>query len=180
MSATNHAQLIKADSIEYITTALLQLIEKNKYSTITVTQVVKRAGVSRMAFYRNFETLDDVLLQYFSPIIEAKFNDVINQISSADKLTSLSIFFTEFSDTLKLSISNDFEFIIKKIFNSNMIRFYNTTQLWQDKNERLHSYYVNFMIAGIYSIWRDWLLTGQKESLIEIHALIADIQNSLI
>ena len=50
MAATQHAQLIKQDSRDYLTTALLQLLETHDLATITVTQVVKRAGVSRMAF----------------------------------------------------------------------------------------------------------------------------------
>lgn len=65
MAATNHAQAIKQDSKDYLTTALLQLLEKNIYSSITVSQVVRRAGVSRMAFYRNFDSLDDVLTRLF-------------------------------------------------------------------------------------------------------------------
>ena len=38
---------------EAIETALLQLLEKKKLTKISISELVKRAGVSRAAFYRN-------------------------------------------------------------------------------------------------------------------------------
>ena len=73
MAATNHAQAIKKDSQTYLTTALLQLLRTHDLDTITVTQVVKRAGVSRMAFYRNFTTLEDLLTAYFARRLQRGF-----------------------------------------------------------------------------------------------------------
>ena len=89
MAATQHAQQIKQDSQTYLTTALLQLLETKDLSDITVAQVVRRAGVSRMAFYRNFDTLDDILIAYFRPLIAARFNDVVNQAPQNEKLSAL-------------------------------------------------------------------------------------------
>jgi hypothetical protein len=34
------------------------------------------------------------------------------------------------------------------------------------------------MAGGIYAIWRTWLLTGRKESLATLHALIESFQRS--
>ena len=104
MAATDHSQAIKQDSKDYLTTALLQLLEKNTYSTITVSQVVRRAGVSRMAFYRNFDKLDDVLLQYFSSIISTRFADINQHVPANKKLQSLEIFFRDFAKTLEMSV----------------------------------------------------------------------------
>ena len=48
---------------ECIYTALLQLMEQQPYSEITVTDIAKRAGVSRMAYYRNYQSKDDILIE---------------------------------------------------------------------------------------------------------------------
>ncbi|WP_252898590.1 TetR/AcrR family transcriptional regulator [Secundilactobacillus odoratitofui] len=93
MSATKHAQQIKEDSQAYITTALFQLLETKDLGEITVTALVKRAGVSRMAFYRNFETTADVILKYFASKINQVFDDVINQVPTEEKLTEIDHFF---------------------------------------------------------------------------------------
>ena len=46
---------------EYIITALLQLLHKKAFAQISVTEVCRKAGVSRMSFYRHFESREDVL-----------------------------------------------------------------------------------------------------------------------
>ena len=40
------------------------------------------------------------------------------------------------------------------------------------------NYWTKFMSAGVYAIWREWLLNGQTESLTTIHDLLATLQNS--
>ncbi|WP_125588355.1 TetR/AcrR family transcriptional regulator [Companilactobacillus jidongensis] len=178
MAATKHAQNIKQDSREYLLTALLQLLETKNLNDISVSQVVKRAGVSRMAFYRNFDTLDDLLISYFEPVIQARFEEVKNKISEADKLNKIGEFFTDYSDILKLSEKRGFEYIIKKIFDDNMIDFYRTVSLPDQLTEVERRYWTKFMSAGVYAIWYEWLVDGQKETLEKVHILIGGFQNS--
>lgn len=180
MAATDHSQAIKQDSKDYLTTALLQLLEKNTYSTITVSQVVRRAGVSRMAFYRNFDKLDDVLLQYFSSIISTRFADINQHVPANKKLQSLEIFFRDFAKTLEMSVSQGYESIIRQVFNENMQQFYDSFPLFSDIKEPEKRYYIKFMSDGVYSIWREWLINNQGESLDMIHQLLATLQTSTV
>lgn len=46
-----------------ITEALFQLMAEKHIDSITVTELVERAGVARVSFYRNFSSMDDVLRQ---------------------------------------------------------------------------------------------------------------------
>ncbi|MDN6016405.1 MAG: TetR/AcrR family transcriptional regulator, partial [Lactiplantibacillus plantarum] len=127
MAATNHAQAIKKDSQTYLTTALLQLLRTHDLDTITVTQVVKRAGVSRMAFYRNFTTLEDLLSTYFTPAIAARFQDVLQHVPANQKLLAMGQFFSDFAPTLRLAEQRGFENIIQQLFNTNMTNYYQAT-----------------------------------------------------
>lgn len=179
MAATNHAQAIKQDSQEYLTTALLQLLEAHQFEDITVTQVVKRAGVSRMAFYRNFDSLEQVLIDYFTPIIETHFKAVLQQQSAELKLAALSTFFIELEATLKLADKRGFEPIVRDVFTNNIQQFYQTIDPWRSLDAIRQKYYVQFMAVGVYQIWRDWLLGGQKESLSFIHQLLANLQHHM-
>ncbi|MBO0455296.1 TetR/AcrR family transcriptional regulator [Enterococcus hulanensis] len=180
MAATNHAQAIKQDSKDYLTTALLQLLEKNIYSSITVSQVVRRAGVSRMAFYRNFDSLDDVLFDYFSAIIKERFADILQHVPPTEKLKSLEIFFKDFAKILEMSVSQGYEPIIRQVFNENMYHFYDSLPLFDAIKEPEKRYYIKFMSDGVYSIWREWLINNQKESLDTIHQLLATLQYSTL
>ncbi len=178
MAATQHAQQIKQDSQTYLTTALLQLLETKDLSDITVAQVVRRAGVSRMAFYRNFDTLDDILIAYFRPLIAARFNDVVNQAPQNEKLSALGEFFGALTDTLNLAVKRGFEHVIQQIFDENMMHFYETTVDWQTVSTTQKKYWIKFMTAGVYAIWREWLLSGQSESLESIHEILAKFQTA--
>ncbi|APU71696.1 TetR family transcriptional regulator [Companilactobacillus crustorum] len=180
MAATEHSQQIKRDSKDYLITALLQILKTKDLNEITITQVVKKAGVSRMAFYRNFETLDDVLIFYFKPKIDAEFNLIINHVPQKQKLTTLGDFFTEMAEEMRLAAQRNYEFIIQNIFNDNMNRFYEQVLDWQNFSKIQKKYWIQFMSAGVYAIWREWLTSGQTETLNDIHTLLTDFQTATL
>ena len=45
----------------YIIESFLRLLAKKPYNSITVTDVVKKAGVARATFYRNYKSIDNLL-----------------------------------------------------------------------------------------------------------------------
>ena len=47
-----------------ITDALFELLKTKELSQITVTELIKKAGVCRASFYRNFYLTEDVIRQY--------------------------------------------------------------------------------------------------------------------
>lgn len=52
-------------AIDCIYDALISLMKVKPYNKISVTDITERAGVSRMAYYRNYEEKDDILLNRF-------------------------------------------------------------------------------------------------------------------
>jgi len=48
----------------WIILALLQLMEKNPYSLISITEITRKAGLARQTFYRNYHDKDDILFDY--------------------------------------------------------------------------------------------------------------------
>ena len=55
---------------ECIEAALIQLMETKPFSTITVSDIARRAGVSRNAYYRNYESKEAILTEYLRGLIE--------------------------------------------------------------------------------------------------------------
>jgi len=180
MAATEHSQQIKQDSQDYLITALLELLKDNDLNNIKVTQVVKKAGVSRMAFYRNFETLDDVLIAYFKPQFDKEFGLIINHVPQEQKLTELGNFFTGMADSIILATKRKYEFIIQDLFNDNIIEFYDNVMDWNRFSIVQKKYWTKFMAAGVYAIWKTWLINGQQESLTDIHILLSDFQTATL
>lgn len=159
MAATKHAQNLKKDTKDFITTAMLQMLTKEKLSALTVSQVCKRAGVSRMAFYRNFEGLEQILYEYYQPKIAAVFDVISQDAQEADKYNSQFVFFDTFGNTFLSSIDRGFEPIIQRIFIEEIKKFYASDN---------DAYWTTFMTAGVYASWRKWLIDGQQKPLKEI------------
>lgn len=65
---------------ECIYTALQLLMRQKPYDEITITDIAKKAGVSRMSYYRIYKSKDDILIQYFNDI----FEKCLEQIKSRD------------------------------------------------------------------------------------------------
>ncbi len=113
---------------DYIYGAFKQLLEKKKYDNISVCDICEKAGVSRMSFYRNFKSKDE--LTYNG--VEKIFDDMRKRINKLDIKSTYSIskelfetvskyktiFFSfdntkfnkEFSDIVWSKLIKDFEF----------------------------------------------------------------------
>lgn len=172
MAATEHSQNIKKDTREWITLALLELIKTNKLPKLSISEVVKKAGVSRMAFYRNFESLEQVLEEYFEPIYADIFSKTTLQTNHEQKITDLTKFFDEHSGDFQLAIESEYIQVLYKIFKIHIARLYDKIVPFPDWTGAKRSYWIDFMSAGVFEVWVTWIKNGQKESLEEISALL--------
>ena len=60
-------------TLEAIQEAVFILLKKHDFSNITVTDIIKKAGVSRSAFYRNFKDKESILYGFVDSCIEQVF-----------------------------------------------------------------------------------------------------------
>ncbi len=63
MAKVNEAHAIVMESL---TEALLCLLEKKPLKEINVSMLCEKAGVSRISFYRNYQSMDDILIQHLT------------------------------------------------------------------------------------------------------------------
>ena len=69
------ANALTRDCIEK---ALILLMEKKKFDEISISDITKRAGVSRTAYYRNYKSKEDILSGYMQNINQA-LSDVLKK-----------------------------------------------------------------------------------------------------
>jgi len=60
---------------ECIVSALLLIIEEKPLSSISISELCSRAGVSRMTFYRNYESKEDIFIKQLDEIFDTYKND---------------------------------------------------------------------------------------------------------
>jgi len=56
---------------EAIFSTLMALLRKKHLSEVTITELARKAGVSRMAFYRNYSSKDDIIVKYLDEQFES-------------------------------------------------------------------------------------------------------------
>ena len=68
---------------ECIDTAMMYLLSEKPYESISISELTKRAGVSRTAFYRNYAAKDDVLKEIGKNVIEG-LSAQLSKVNSPD------------------------------------------------------------------------------------------------
>ena len=174
MAVTNYSQTIKIETKNWITQALFQLLAHKDFPSLTVSEVAKKAGVSRMAFYRHFDSLEAVLLAYYEPKFADIFAKTQHKVSEAGKLADLTYFFESLTPDFKLAIQHRFTPILFQIFEQHITEFYDQTTTWSDWIGTKRTYWIHFMSAGLFDVWLTWIKNGQQESLADMMSLIKE------
>lgn len=69
-----------------------------------------------MAFYRNFDSINQVIYQYYQPRISESFEIIRQNVSATIKIENQLKFFEDFKNDLYLSESQGYEPIIRQIY----------------------------------------------------------------
>ena len=166
----NKKQEANAFVKECITTALLQMMENTPFEDIAITDLVKKAGVGRVSFYRNFESKKDVLAKYPVILLE-EWGKEFESLGDPSK----------FSDSLVRHYykHKDIYLMLYKQGLSDMI--YETIRGAMKLHEAQHNLerYAKSMIAGMIWGWADeWMRQGMPESPDEIAMLTSQTNNN--
>ncbi len=159
----NRKQETNAFVKECITEALLQLMKEKTLSEIAITEIVERAGVARVSFYRNFTSKENVIELHLVTLIK-EWGKEFEALSDPNK----------FSDSLIRHYykHKDFYLMLYKQGLSDMI--YETIRGAMKLHEAQHNLerYAKSMIAGMIWGWADeWMRQGMPESPDEIALL---------
>ena len=147
---------------EYITNALLYLMKKKDYKDVSITEICEKAGVTRMSFYRNFESKEDILKKRVSDITDSFL--AVSGISYKNESTK--VYFTKLFTHLKQQqpiclalYKADLIYIVKEQFDRVFL------QIYKDEYDEYKSC---FLAGGIYNVFLFWLINGCRESPSEI------------
>jgi len=151
---------------ESIFSALMILMEKEKFKDITVTELTKKAGVSRMAFYRNYKTLEDIIADYLDENFVGYAGRLLPD-KAENCQPSVKLFFTFFKGQAALT---------RNLINAGL-----THLLLESCSNFLHSlsrnivcdrqldpdverYKIEFVAGGVYKVLIEWVKNDMKES----------------
>ena len=143
--------------------ALLQLIGKKEYKAITVTEICKKAGVSRTAFYTNFGSIDAIL----SDAMKSFHEEMMQRAGSPFRTDTTREWYKKF-----FSFIEEKEHIIgiffKAEFQTEYLNWLNKTVL-HDENASAAKKYSRLIWSGaMVNVVSYWLRTDKKEPIDDI------------
>ena len=163
--------------------ALLKLLAEKDFTSISVSELTESAGVSRMSFYRNFQTTDDVLddiandmfynfYSFVRPVIELnterKWREFVFETVCIFQRAS-----SEFGISLKMMEqrpNSNRGLIILRVAEK-VTRLESTFVA----NSTKEMYVIHGKLSLINSIAAKWVSAGMRESPEEITALIMSL-----
>lgn len=174
MSET-YAESQKKLSKESIFGALIKLLDSNSYNNITITQITAIAGVSRMAFYRNYNTKDDIINVYLDDLFESVLQQA-NVIGCKSKEEHLRYFFNFYYNNKEIIIillKNNLLHLFYDKFKKHTMDFFKTQP---DKNDPIfEDYLALYATGGLYSVLIEWISGGTLKSCEEMTQLTLEI-----
>lgn len=144
-----------------IESALIQLLEKEEFEKITVSAIVKRAGVSRTAFYRHYQTKEDVVRNAVEEAIATTMNAL-----SYDAQTEQ--FWNKLFSGAKRYIY-PFRILLKAGMGDTILEQITMSALNQQKNFSAKERYSNILWAGaVYNVLVTWIKDNAAEPVEEM------------
>lgn len=159
---------------EYIYAAFLQILKKKHYDDISVCEICTKAGVSRMSFYRNFESKEDLTFKGIDKIVK-KLSAII------EKLNNINIF-TVTQETF--SFAKNYKTVLFNIMNSQISNLLQS-MIIKDLQEKAKIDYINktskyipvFYFTSIVSVLVEWLKNDTQETPEEMATLLTKLIN---
>ncbi|MBQ3063212.1 MAG: TetR/AcrR family transcriptional regulator [Clostridia bacterium] len=161
---------------ECIVTALVELMKVRDYHTITITDIAKKAGVSRMAYYRNYTSKEDIFKKYIDEVGEDIHRQIVGSRSSTVPYEYFLALFEQLDKYSDLAIvayrAHLGELILTALIKNMFITF-------PPKNDSAAERYHRFFIAGaFYNVFIEWLKGGLQESPAEMARFCAEMAAS--
>lgn len=159
----------KALVSEYITDTLLMLMRKEDYKEISITEICEKAGVTRMSFYRNFESKEDILKRWIESVTDTFLT--VSEISfkndsSKDYFVKLFTHMKQHQEICEALYKADLIYLVKEQFDRGFLSIYH------DEYDDYKSY---FLAGGIYNVFLLWLMNGCAETPEELADRMTDM-----
>ncbi|MGN0469092.1 MAG: TetR/AcrR family transcriptional regulator [Acutalibacteraceae bacterium] len=156
---------------ECITTSFLILLSQKPFEKITVTDITSKAGVSRMAFYRNFQSKENIVSEIASETVKIIDDSLNNPKYSNNPHAWFSDFFQNLSE-LDGQVINVFktDALADIILNGNSVfyKFINSKTVFE-------KYKMVAWAGAVKNILFEWIENGRKESAKDMADICCEI-----
>ena len=160
---------------ECIVTALLRLMQTKSYESISITDITNLAGVSRMAYYRNYKSKDEILIKHLIDMEKNLLAEVGGEKAETFRgaIGYVSGFFQENADVIQAIYDAGLAHMLTEMLEDRVYNYFPIASAAKSGRYAVHYY-----VGGILSVFKLWFDGGMKESVSEISEVIFNLINN--
>ena len=158
---------------ERIVAALTELMSEQEYAGITITEITQRARVSRMTYYRNYSSKEDILRKFMSDVGDRIHAKIVDQDLHRDPYQYyLTLFETlgQYDALVNASLTAGLDGLILDCIARNM----DLTFLGAAEHPIAEKYLLRFHAGAFFHVFIEWTRSGRQESCQSMARLCAD------
>lgn len=145
---------------ECIESAFIFLLKKKSFSEVTITDIVKKAGVSRTAYYRNYASKEDILQNLVSDIVKK----ITVSLTHHDPYIDIYDFWLTMFNSAK-----SYSDVLVILFNANMgevvLENVNKMLIVNKKLVGIEEQYTQlFWNSAAFGLLFHWIINGMKQT----------------
>ncbi len=155
----------EASARERIVDAFLSLLREKRFAEISVTDIASRAGVSRMAYYRNFASKTRILDAFFTRVgerIHAEISGLADARRPQAYLTALFSSLKPYCEIGQAVAEAQMGELIQKHIQQNM------QSTFSSDGSAFSRYRQCFLSGALCQVVLNWVTTGMHESADEM------------
>lgn len=166
----NHTQSERSKM--WMTEALYKLMKTKPYVSITIKEITEKAGVSRLTFYRNFSSKDDILERHFQTLFQQFMEHIeSNCIDSLQSIIELMYgLWQKNEEHIHLLLQNNLGNILYAPFSQNLEVLLKHLQM----SEKINDNQIAFISGGLYASMIKWI-NSENTNPKEIATSVMDI-----
>ena len=156
--------------------ALVNIMQQKAYDKISVSDIVKKAGVSRMTYYNYYETKDELVKDYIEEITSLYLEEEKNNIMDYVHILFLIKFFDRYGKFfVTLADAGMYSFIIDAA-NIIMEKEYKDNYSTSDDADFLKkkTYELYFYSGAMVNVFLQWQKNGKNITPEELAGIITD------
>ena len=158
---------------ECIVTALIHLSNQKPFSSITISELTEKAGVSRMTYYRNYNSKEEVFQSYIDEIFDLYKKEFAQHpkpktYGEYNSILQCFQYFEKYNEFISCLISIGMGHMILTPLSNYIMETYYTEPQASPK-----LYYTLVAYAGaLFSVYIAWMSSGMKETPEELAKLL--------
>ena len=156
-----------------IVKALTELMREREYADITITEITRKANVSRMTYYRSYSSKEDVLRSFMNGVGERIHAKIVEKDLFRDAYQYYYTLFEtlgEYDYLVRAALAAGLDGLILDCIARNM----DLTFLSEMDCPVHEKYLLRFHAGAFFHVFIEWIRNGKQESCEQMAHLCAD------